>query len=249
MKKIVIIGIILVGVGAVVWYFSSGRTDAPVQEPDMFTQGDPVDLTLDMMSQWRDNRAGTSTVPLAGFIEQPLFSPALRTKLNETPEANGLDPLLCQPEVPPRVVGRMVLQTETEAQVLVFARGLETLAPQQSLVTLRGNGEGGWVISTIACVLGETAPEVEFTFDREGYLLKSVPPPYQAGDWHIVFAQDGQMGYVAPLTFTGESLCIEANGVETVCAPDSFVEPSAVLVRGEMTEAGVIVNQVRFSEN
>lgn len=249
MKKILTLTLVLIGVIVIAWYLISARTAVPVLEPDMFTQGDPIDLTLEMMGQWRDNLAGTSSVSLADFLEQPLFSPSLRTTLTEVTEANGLDPLLCQPEIPPRVVGRMVLQTETEAQVLVFARGLEMLAPQQSLVTLRGNGEGGWVIGSVACVLGETAPEVEFTFDRQGYLLKSVPAPYQAGEWHIVFEQNGQMGYVAPLSFTAESLCTEANGAEAVCVPDDFIEPSAALVRGEMTEAGVVVNQVRFSEN
>jgi hypothetical protein len=249
MKKFVVFGIVFVSLIVLTWYLLSTRvTEAPVQ-PDMFTQGDPVELTLDVMNDWQANLMSTSSTPLADFLSQPIFSPTLKASLLGEASQPEVDPLLCQTSVPPRVVGRLVVMTVNEAQVLVLARGLETPAPQQSMVTLRGNGEGGWVIAGISCVTGETAPEVEFTFDREGYLLKSVPAPYTTGTWHVVFEQDGQMGYVAPLTFTSDSMCVEPNGTEAVCQPDSLVEPIPALVRGEMTESGVIVSQIRFAEN
>lgn len=248
MKKQIIVAVVAIGLMGLIWFLATNKSGETVAD-DMFTQGDPLELTLELMSLWRDNLVATTTVPLATFLEQPLFSQQLRTSLLATPRAEDApDALLCQTTIPPRVVGRKIAETNNEAQVMVIARGQEERSPFQAIVTLRGNGEGGWLIDAISCAEGESAPEVEFSFDREGFLLKSVPPPYQAGNWHIVFEQDGQMGYVAPIEFNAESICIEENGTESVCAPDTLVEPVSALVRGDMTEAGVIVRQVRFGE-
>jgi len=252
MKKIVILVIVGAALASLIWMAVTNREDSFVDE-NIYTLGDPLDITLDTINSWRDNIAPETeeAMSLTEFLMKDVFTRALATSLLSLAEDTSREPLrdviLCQSEVPPRIVGRLIVQTETEAQVMVMARGTENRSPFQTIVTLLGNGEGAWVISRLECAQGEVAPEVEFTFDYEGYLLKSVPPPYQAGEWHVVFAQDGQMGYVAPLTFTNDSVCISSNGDESVCNPAIIQEPAPALVQGDMTEVGVNVKRITFN--
>lgn len=250
MKNIFILGgLILLAVG-VYFFLSSDRSSEPVAIEETYVTGEPLDLVLQAVNDWREIQATTSetTTTLESFISTDLFSVPLRATLMEQDADLSRDPQLdviyCQAVVPPRLVGRMILNTETEAQLMIFGRGLENPSPYQAIVTMTGNGEGAWSINNIECAQGEVAPDVEFTFDNEGYLLKSVPPPYQSGSWHVVFEQDGQMGYVAPLVFDAESICIESSGEQAVCEPDNLVEPILATIRGDMTESGVTVRQI-----
>jgi hypothetical protein len=219
----------------------------------VYTEGDPMDIALDMANAWRNTLIATEDpiTALSEFVSSDQFTRAaaedLKSRIADSSREPLLDVILCQVEIPPRVVGRMIVQTDTDAQVMLMARGLENRSPNQTIVKMRGNGENAWVIDSVTCSQGEAMPEFEFAFDHTGYLLKSVPPPYTAGDWHVVFEQDGLMGYVAPLTFGDDSLCISTAGEESVCAPDTFKEPLPALVQGDMTEEGVIVKRITFN--
>lgn len=252
MKKIIVLIALAVSLAAIIWVASSNRVQDTAADL-VYTPGEPLEMTLELASEWREIRA-TSTVSesaLSEFLARDIFAPTLReallAKSVDTAREPLLDVIVCQANIPPRLVGRLILETSTEAQVMVLARGSEERSPYQSIVTLAGNGEGAWVITDISCAQGEVAPEVEFTFDREGYLLKSVPPPYESGSWYVVFEQNGQMGYVAPLTFSAESVCVDESGTESVCEPDSLKEPLSVLVQGDMTESGVDVKRITFN--
>ncbi len=253
MKKIVILLSLALILGALIFFIVSNRTSTVTEEVLVYTPGDPLDITLDMANAWRDNVAASSetAISLESFLDTDLFTRAVAADLvarsQDMTREPMIDVLLCQAVIPPRVVGRLIVETPTEAQIMIMARGSEERSPNQTVVTLTGNGEGAWIITGVECTQGEVAPDVEFPFDNEGYLLKSVPPPYQAGDWHVVFEQNGQMGYVAPLTFTSESICISTNGEESVCDPSALTEPLPALVQGDMTEVGVTVRRITFN--
>jgi hypothetical protein len=114
------------------------------------------------------------------------------------------------------------------------------------LVTLEAvNGE--WVISDITCSRGELAPDLEFTFDREGNLLKqSLQPPLDNEQWHLIYTKDDVAGNAIPLLFAATSVCIQPNGSEQVCEPDQLTEATAVQVQGAMQEAGVLVERMQL---
>jgi len=252
MKKIVILLTLTIVLGALIVLILSNR-DAQTNDAVVYTSGDPLDIALEVANSWRNNIATSSElmVSLESFLDNDLFTRSMAADLvarsYDLTRDPMLDVILCQAVTPPRIVGRLIVETPTEAQIMIMARGSEERSPHQSVITLSGNGEGAWVVTGVECTRGEVAPEVEFPFDNEGYLLQSVPPPYQAGDWHVVFEQGGQMGYVAPLTFTTESVCITSSGQESVCDPSSFKEPLPALVQGDMTEMGVTVLRITFN--
>jgi hypothetical protein len=62
--------------------------------------------------------------------------------------------------------------------------------------------------------------------------------------WHLVYEQQGQSGYTVPLFFDEESTCIDLDGGEVVCKPDSFQEASHVFAQGQMLEAGLTVKRL-----
>jgi hypothetical protein len=250
-KKIGIVAALAVVLVVIIAIMVMNRPEK--EEVVVYTVGDPMDIALDMANAWRNTLIATedSIMALSEFVASDQFTRAaaedLKGRIADTAREPLLDVILCQVEIPPRIVGRMIVQTNTEAQVMLIARGLENRTPNQTIVTMRGNGENAWVINSVTCSQGETMPEFEFAFDHTGYLLKSVPPPYTAGNWHVVFEQEGVMGYVAPLTFGDDSLCISTTGEESVCSPDNFKEPVPALVQGDMTEEGVIVKRITFN--
>jgi hypothetical protein len=124
-----------------------------------------------------------------------------------------------------------------------LARGLEERSPNVAVVTLGGD-TGEWLITDIRCAQGESGPEREFSFDREGHLLKSVPPPLNPDYWHLVFEENGINGHTAPLFFDESSTCVALDGTEATCNTDNFVDATKALVQGEMTESGVEVKRV-----
>ena len=245
MKKIIVIAGIILLIGLIGWVIFGG-TNQTFEVVRDTPEEEPLDVTLDFFSAWLTARnelgdgAFTSDVIASGVL-----SDAVRARIQSTADTGGLDPVLCQPSLPPRVGGRELFVLPEEAQIMVLSRGLSERAERQSIVTLRAIN-GAWVITDISCATGETAPEREFTFEREGFLLKSVPPPLNPDFWHLVFEENGVNGHTAPLSFTPDSLCITPDGASSTCDPATFSEPTKVLLKGEMTETGVTVARVEF---
>lgn len=207
--------------------------------------GEPVDVVLDFYGSWLEALQGTSTNPFeSGLAEDPILSSELRNRISDSKGVEGgPDPVLCQTNIPVQISARLISELEDSAQVLVVSR--DKTQPEQAIVTLKGLNEG-WYIDSIECSPGEFAPPREFSFDREGFLLKSVVPPLDSNYWHLVFVENDVPGHVAPLLFSGDSMCTALDESQSVCDPNKFIEPSKAHVQGEMTETGVKVKRVKL---
>jgi len=229
--------------------FKGGVQETITQEsPQEVALGTPIDVVLDYYLPWLKARQATTTNPFQeGLASSTILSPELRARLvaSESSFMAGLDPVLCQPATTTdiRITARLMNEQTERAQVLVLAKGL----PSQSIVTVLKQGEG-WYISDVSCAAGEFAPEREFSFDQEGNLLKNVPKPLDSQYWHLVFTEDGKPGHTAPLFFDESSICIVADGSESVCDTAKFREAIKALVQGEMTETGVMVKKLKMLE-
>ena len=246
-RTFIIAGVVALIVIVAVLFFSKGDSEQEVSE-QMVSTSDPMNTVLDFYDPWLSAVKASDTDPYQrGLNEEPLLSPELRTKLADMKdrEIGEPDPVLCQTEAPTGISARRIYQNADEAQVLVMST--EPGQTAQAVVTLPRLNDG-WYIKDITCSLGEFAPDREFTFEREGFLLKSVEPPLDPQYWHLVFEEDGRMGHTAPLFFGAESTCMALDGSQSTCDPNSFTEPSKAFVQGEMTEAGVEVKRVELRE-
>lgn len=206
---------------------------------------EPVDVAFDFYLPWLEAARSADTDPYKeGLAEARILSQNLRARLKEGVASGEMDPVLCQATVPDKIGMRVVYEVENKAEILVMDK--QNAPAHSPLVTLLAL-DGGWYIEDIRCAAGELPPEREFSFEQEGYLLKSdVPAPYDSQYWHLVFEENGQPGYVAPLFFNDESQCqtSETSTEATVCDANSFREATKVVIKGEMTEAGVEVKKL-----
>ncbi len=244
MKKIKIIGVVavLVAIVGLVWFFAKGGAEQQVSKLDA------TDTVGDFYDKWlKAAQMPTTADPnLATLAKSPILSKSLRAKIaNAQKDSNTTtDPVLCQSTVPEDISMRRVFTSENEAQILVTSK--DKNVTNQAFVTLN-KYNNGWYINDIQCSLGEFAPEREFSFEKEGYLLKnSIPKPYNNKNWHLIFEDNGEPGHVVPLLFDSESQCTSLDGSKSVCKPDQFIEATKVFVRGQMTERGANVKQLEF---
>lgn len=207
--------------------------------------GDPVDIVFDFYKPWLAAAQSTTTDPYAeGLAKWPLLGKDLRAKIRDAQRTEGaVDPVLCQTDVPENFSMRIVHTSEETTEILVMAR--RSASPEQAIVTLNALN-GGWYIHDIRCTPGEVAPEREFSFDTEGRILKSVPPPLNSEYWHLVFEENGQPGHHAPLFFSPESICVAMDGTPGTCDLSIFMEAAKARVQGQMTELGVNVVRLQF---
>lgn len=222
-----------------------GMGDGTSNEQAVSTDS-PIDIVLDFYSPWLEARQSTSTDPYQLQLgNNPLLSETLRQQLitNEGRTETDIDPVLCQTTIPERVRARMVSESPEMARVLVNARDASITA--QSVATLK-RLNNGWYIDSIECSPGEFEEPREFSFDREGNILKNVPAPYNSEYWHIVFEEDGRPGHVAALFFGATSTCTNFDGSEAVCDPSQFIEGVKIRAVGQMTETGVDVVRLEF---
>lgn len=245
MKKInikyVVIGVVAVLI--IVGVFSTRSDDSVTQSaPEI----DAVTTTLDFYEAWLALSRGEADRFESELYASANLSKDARKALNAARTATpDTDPITCQATVPENFRTTPLGVADTEATMLVRSQTGSEVFPYMALVTLNAV-KGAWQITSIECTQGDIAPIVEFTYEKEGLLLKSVPAPYKAGEWHLVFEQDGQFGYVTPLFFTATTKCIAIDGTESVCNPASFVETASARVLGEMTETGAVVERVEF---
>ena len=231
---------VVVIVGLLMGGFKSSKFNQEVSTDD------PVNIVLDFYEPWLAAVQSTSTNPYQLRLgDNPLLSESLRERLlsmEETPQ-DEVDPVLCQTTVPTGISARPIDERADTTQVLVMSRDEGAL--EQAVITLTKHNDG-WYMEDILCSPGEFAPDREFSFEMEGFLLKSVEPPLDPTYWHLVFEMDGVQGHVVPLYFSTESMCTNLDGEESVCFPDEFTEPSKVFVSGQMAERGLQVNKVEF---
>ncbi len=211
--------------------------------------GESIDVALDFMEVWQEARISTTTNPYQENLTsiKPL-SQAVSEMLKGTETAfreNGFDPVLCQSEVPSGFKVKPIFANEAEAQLIIFPK--EEKVGVQTIFTLKSQ-DSLWEISDITCGTGEQGPELgEFTFEQEGFLLKeSVQPPLNSEYWHLVYAQDGVLGYTAPLVLGTESQCLTTGNTAAVCSDSLLAEAMQVTVKGNLTEAGVEVKWIEL---
>ena len=247
MKKLFPI-LILIAIAALAVWWLGGKdvVDQDADQEQVAPTTDPVDTVNGYYSDWLNAQKSTTTDPYtAGLATDGRLSEAVQQHIVDQ-QAAEQDPVLCQMAVPERTGARDISRTDFQAEVQVLSRGLPEQSSVYAHVTLTAVA-GDWQISNIACVDAAAEPEIgEYSFDKEGYLLKSVPEPLNSDYWHLVFTENNVPGHTAPLFFDTESVCVAADGGESVCDESQFTEPSRAQVQGSLTEAGVDVARIVF---
>ena len=251
-QKRIVVGVVIVAVLMGAWFmFAPSATNKSGENTSSAPERNAVDVVNEFYGAWLEAVQSTDTDPYqAGLSTDVLLSDSVRTYLvTAQQEEGGLnrDPVLCVSSVPPRVGARSIFISDTSAEVQVLGRGSEEKTSEYAVVSLTAV-DGMWQISDIACMSGETAPEQEFAFDREGFLLKGVPPQMDPDFWYLVYEENGKDGHIAPLAFDTDSVCISPDGSERVCDPSQFVNPSPARVQGGMTESGAVVQRIQMLE-
>ncbi len=250
-QKRVVVGVVIVVVLMGTWFmFAPSATN---KSGEVNTSSAPEESALDVVNEfygaWLAAVQSIDTDPYqAGLSTNELLSDSVREYLIAAQQEEGgisRDPVLCMSTVPPRVGARSIFISDTSAEIQVLGRGLEEKTSEYAVVSLMVV-DGMWQVSDIVCMSGETAPEQEFPFDQEGFLLKGIPPHMDPEFWYLLYEENGVGGQIAPLAFSAASVCILPDGSERVCDPSQFVDPSKARVQGGMTEAGAVVQRVQM---
>lgn len=242
MKKIIILAVVVVLIVIALFMrgsFGGGSTQV--------SKLDTIDTVTSFYNDWLKAVKDPNATPnLATLSKSPYLSKTLRNRLIEAQKIKnpGLDPVLCQSVIPEAISTRNMFVNEDKAEVLVMSR--DKKVTNQAIVELNKSNDG-WYINEIKCSLGEFAPEKEFTFEQKGFLLKaSIPAPYNAKDWHLVYEEDGQKGNVIPVFLGSKSKCINTDKTESICKPEQLKETMEVFIQGQMTERGININRLEF---
>jgi hypothetical protein len=247
-QKVALLILVIIIVSFVGWkLLSTGSEDRQEESsgPSKIVD-DPIDATVELYNPWLAALQSTSTGPNKSEIinNAPLTADLRARLINLINESETIDPILCQLELPERIGVKSIYKDETGAQVVVVARG--TRVPQQALVTLELINNG-WLLTNIECSDGEIAPEREFSFVNEGFLLRtSLQPPLDSSKWHLIYSKDDVPGHAIPLLFDESSMCILADGGESVCSTESLTEASKASLKGAMQEAGVLIKRLEI---
>lgn len=242
-RKLILIAVSLVVVAISVFIFMKSGITTFNREEKVKAIPDPLDVTLDFYSDWLELQKGTTTNPYeSALMTNGVLSEGARNALTEAKGKGGeIDPFFCRKQTPTRIGAKVLFELDNKAEVIILDKTpSSTEAFSQAIVSLT-KGDTAWTITNISCSTGEVAPDSEYDFDHEGYLIKSLPAPYKTGEWHLVFEQSGQMGYVAPLLFSTTSICSATGGAEAACNPELFTEGTTAKVVGDMLEEGVSV--------
>lgn len=244
MKNKIIVWVILLLVILLGVYFLVSKGEGELDQE--VSVSEPVDVVLEFYEPWLAALNSTSTDPYKEDLHKsPILSKELRKKIADNKESSEefVDAVMCQKDIPKTISATFLHETEEEAGVLVLARTQGLTG--QAVAKLKKHNEG-WYIDDIECRAGEFGEDREFTFEREGFLLKSVPAPLDSNYWHIVFEEDGKPGHFAPLKFDDQSSCVSKKGEQNTCDTNQFEETAEVKVYGQMTETGVEVQRVEF---
>ncbi|MCI5108412.1 MAG: hypothetical protein MRY49_01020 [Candidatus Pacebacteria bacterium] len=237
---IVVIILIILGI-----FLVTKNTD-PLSGQEVSTNN-PVDIVLNFYEPWLISAKSTDTDPYKEeLFKDPILGKDLRKKIKDSEEQfrTEADPVLCQRTRPDNLSTIISYELPEEVQIVVFSR--DEGVDGQSIATLTKHNDG-WYISDITCSSGEVGVLKEFSFEKDGYLLRSAELASSgSSDTYLIFAENGVFGSLAPLFFDSESVCTNLDGQKSVCDMSSFGEKTKAIVRGELTEAGVSVKQVEF---
>jgi hypothetical protein len=208
----------------------------------------PMRVTMEFYNQWLEERKSTSTTPYdSGLLQSTVLTDEVRSQI-ERAHANRIrgdvDPVLCLTKIPNRIDGEEISSTDNKAIVVVKPRDKSITTEHQAVVSLTLVGDQ-WLITKLDCMVGEMMAEKKFDFEKTGQLLKeSIEAPYNNQQWHLVYEQETVPGFVVPLTFDAESICVGTDKSANVCDPTTFTEASTVFIQAGMTENGAVVKQM-----
>lgn len=252
-KHLLIFIIILLILSAIYWVrnkdnvSSNQNDDAPV----VAVEANPVDTVMDFFRPWLNAITDPETDPYTKELPaRDVLTTELRDKILAAQtdfESGDIDPVLCTTVLPDGLKTKTILRQADSAQILVLSRDE---VPRALAVAKLTGVDGQWKIADIDCNAGEQGPELgEFTFDKEGFLLKeSVQPPLDPTKWYVVYERDGVLGYTAVLNLNENSTCADSDGSSMTCGDGGFAEAMQVSVKGDMQEAGVDVVSVTVLE-
>jgi hypothetical protein len=140
----------------------------------------------------------------------------------------------------------VIFNKDGKAVIVVTPRGQKVKTEHQAIVGMTVV-DGKWQITKIDCSIGEAGPVKEFDFEHTGSLLREgIEAPYNNQNWHLIYEQEAEPGYVLPLTFNAESICISLDKTESVCDSTQLKETTKVFIQAGMTETGAIVKRLTF---
>ncbi len=203
---------------------------------------DAIETTNTFYNAWLSGRQSTTSNPYdMGLVDDASLTDEVRTYIRASKDTyTENDPVLCLPMVPTRIGAKPVFEASTTAQIMVIPRKLTTPTPKSAIVDLELI-DYVWKITKISCSNGEEAPVSEFSFEKAGFVTKTLPAPYTAGTWHIVFTQDdGRIG-ATRLLFDANSRCTLADGVEGACNPDALTDGDRITIKSNLTEEGTLI--------
>jgi hypothetical protein len=243
-NKTILLILLLVIISILAWKFIG--ENSPQLDTTTAVTADPVDAAVDLYQPWLAALQATSTEPnFEALLAAAPLTGDLRARLvQEVGESTiGIDPVICLADVPERLGTKVVFVDNTQAELMVVARGEKS--SQLALYTLEWM-DGSWLITGIDCSAGEVAPVQEFSFEREGNLLReSLQAPLDSSQWHLIYTKDEVSGHAVPLLFDESSICI--TDTEVMCDVQSFTEATAVTIQGSLQEAGALVQRMEFN--
>ncbi|MEK7462076.1 MAG: hypothetical protein AAB618_00675 [Patescibacteria group bacterium] len=249
-KNKIIVGLIILVIAVAALYFKEQLIPNSWMNKESIKPATPRTVTMKFFNQWLEERKSTTTTPYeSGLLQSTVLTDEVRLQI-ERAHANrvrgDVDPVLCLPKIPNRIDGEDISISDNKAVVLVKPRDKSITTEHQAVVSLTLVGDQ-WLITKLDCMVGEMMAEKEFDFEKSGVLLKnSIEAPYSKENWHLVYEQETEAGYVVPLTFNTESICVSTDSKESVCDTNTLTETTKVFIQAGMTETGAVVKRMTF---
>lgn len=201
-------------------------------------------------TQWLADSKSTTTTPYeSGLLNSSFLNSEVKFQIERAHakyKKGDIDPVLCTPFTPKDIETNVIFDKAGKAVVVVTPRGEKNKTEHQAIVSLTVVDQK-WQITKIDCSLGEAGPVKEFDFEHTGSLLREgIEAPYNNQNWHLIYEQEAEPGYVLPLTFNAESICINPEGAESACDSTQLKETTKVFIQASMTETGAIVKRMTF---
>ncbi|MFM2339418.1 MAG: hypothetical protein RLZZ360_54 [Candidatus Parcubacteria bacterium] len=234
----------LLALCSLLWY----STSLTVKNDQVRELPDALDVAFDFYNAWlEETKTNGKVKPDNILLSQTILTSTVKDKLIADLNTGGAsDPLLCQSATPDKLRMKYVHKLPTEVELMVMSKFATGTPSGYAVVTMEVVGQD-WVITAINCSTGDVLEAREFSFDTKGQLLKNVPAPFDNTKWHLVFTENGTRGHVVPLLVTASSTC-QIAGVTTTCDETTFKEAAYAEVKGTMTETGVAVHSLNWSE-
>ena len=247
MPAVIVLILIVLAIGFV---FKDQITGSKSASQERSSLARPQKDLYSFYTQWIADTKSTSTSPYdSGLLNNEILNSEVKFQIERAHakyKKGDIDPVLCTPFTPKNVETNVIFNEGGKAVVVVTPRSQKVKTEHQAIVGLT-LVDSKWQITKIDCSLGEAGPVKEFDFEHTGSLLKDgIQAPYNNQNWHLIYEQEAEPGYVLPLTFNAESICINFEGAESVCDTTQLKEATKVFIQAGMTDTGAVVKRLTF---